>query len=146
MAALSLLSLDVDAKTSIFSFLSHGDLISLIETSQGCRQVTTLDRVWSSMLARHFGDVTLPFSLQALHRVLCPVLNFRALALTPCSACTKILLPLKPKVESTRFSTAHNTRVLSVDPCVARRATANATASTSSTSVSSDHYFICVEA
>jgi hypothetical protein len=108
MTALSLLSLDVDAQTSIFSFLSHGDLISFIETSQGCRRVATLDRVWSSMLARHFSDVTLPFSLQSLHRVLCPVLSFRALALTPCSVCTKILLSLKPKVESTRFPNTHS--------------------------------------
>jgi hypothetical protein len=63
--------------------------------SRGCRSVATMDRLWMPLLARHFGNVVFSASLLLLS----PARRFRALALTPCSVCNEILLPLKPRAD-----------------------------------------------
>jgi hypothetical protein len=59
----SFLSLPVDAQASILAFLPHRDLARFSTVSRGCSNVATMDRLWSPLLARCFGDVVLPPSL-----------------------------------------------------------------------------------
>lgn len=54
-----------------------------------------MDRLWLPLLAHHFGDVVPPAPLLLLS----PARRFRALALTPCSVCDEILLPLEPRLD-----------------------------------------------
>jgi hypothetical protein len=100
--SLVLLKLPVDTQTSILAFLSHSDLHCFTRLSRGSCSVATMDRLWISLLARHFGDVDIPPHLL----MLMPDRKFQALALIPCSICTTGLLP-NPK-ETSGYSNPHS--------------------------------------
>jgi hypothetical protein len=87
--------LPVDAQASILSFLTSGELARFLKVGQRCQRVATMDRLWMPLLARHFGDVLPPASLLLLSATS----RFSVLALTPCSVCSEILLPSKPRVD-----------------------------------------------
>jgi hypothetical protein len=75
--------LPVDAQASILSFLPYSDLARFSSVSRGSRDVAAMDHLWRHLLARHFGDVTLP-----AHLLSNPLrLQFHELALSICTAC-----------------------------------------------------------
>jgi hypothetical protein len=94
--------LPVDAQACILSFLGRHDLIHFAAVSRGCQGVATMERLWIPLLGRHFGNAALPDSSFA--NTFC---QFRALALSPCNTCNKVLLLALPRAITTRYPTPH---------------------------------------
>jgi hypothetical protein len=81
-------ALAVDIQVSVLAFLAPLDLASFSTVSRECHNVGAIDRLWNSLLTRHFTDVLSSLSLSSKFKAIRlsrPAQKFWALASLPCS-------------------------------------------------------------